>query len=46
MLEDLWSTNGTFLGGGRRIEAGQPEPLSSADQFYLGDANVLFEVRY
>jgi hypothetical protein len=46
MLEDLWSTNGTFLGDGRRLTGGQPHALRSADQFYLGEPAVLFEVRY
>jgi pSer/pThr/pTyr-binding forkhead associated (FHA) protein len=46
MVEDLWSTNGTYLGDGRRLEGGRPYPLRSAEQFYLGDPDVLFEVRY
>jgi hypothetical protein len=46
MLEDLWSTNGTFLADGSRLPGGVPHRLRSADQFYLGDPDVLFEVRY
>lgn len=46
MLEDLWSTNGTYLADGRRLPGGVPQRLRSADQFYLGDPEVLFEVRY
>jgi pSer/pThr/pTyr-binding forkhead associated (FHA) protein len=46
MVEDFWSTNGTYLGDGRRLQGGLPQPLRSSDQFYLGDPSVLFEVRY
>jgi hypothetical protein len=46
MVEDYWSTNGTYLGDGRRLPGGLPQPLRSSDQFYLGDPSILFEVRY
>ena len=31
---------------GERLSGGEPRPLRSADQFYLADPDVLFEVRY
>lgn len=46
VLEDLSSTNGTFLRTGERVAAGVPQLLGPADAFYLGDPDVLFEVRY
>jgi hypothetical protein len=50
LVEDLWSSHGTFLvsgpGSGERLSGGEPRPLRSADQFYLADPDVLFEVRY
>lgn len=46
MVEDFWSTNGTYLADGRRLEGGVPQPLQSSERFYLGDPGVLFEVRY
>jgi pSer/pThr/pTyr-binding forkhead associated (FHA) protein len=46
MLEDLWSTNGTFLESGKRVPGGEPTAIRSAEQFYLADPDVLFEVRY
>ena len=46
VVEDLWSTNGTFLESGHRLPAGEPTTLKSTDQFYLSDPDILFEVRY
>jgi hypothetical protein len=46
MVEDYWSTNGTYLSDGRRLAGGAPQALRSSEQFYLGDPSVLFEVRY
>ncbi|MEQ1907934.1 MAG: trypsin-like peptidase domain-containing protein [Vicinamibacterales bacterium] len=46
VVQDLWSTNGTFLQSGRQIPAGEPALLRSTDQFYLSEPGVRFEVRY
>ncbi|MCI8550765.1 MAG: PrsW family intramembrane metalloprotease [Lachnospiraceae bacterium] len=43
-LSDCNSTYGTYLGDGRRLKPGEQVPLSSGQQFYLG--NEIFEVRY
>jgi hypothetical protein len=44
LVEDAWSANGTFLGDGRPIVAGQPTELRPGERFYLADKGVLFEV--
>ena len=44
-LSDLGSTCGTFLDDGRRLPPSTPVRLQSGQRFYLGDRNVLFEVR-
>jgi S1-C subfamily serine protease len=44
-LEDCWSTNGTYLDSGRRIEPDSPQMLRPGDRFYVGDRKYLFEVR-
>lgn len=46
MIEDLWSEQGTFLATGRRLTGGEPQRLEPSDRFYLGQPDVLFEVRY
>ena len=46
VVQDLWSTNGTFLQSGQQLPAGEPTPLRSTDQFYLSEPDVRFEVRY
>jgi S1-C subfamily serine protease len=46
LVQDLWSSHGTFLESGERLVSGEPRALVSADQFYLADPDVLFEVRY
>ncbi len=43
-LEDTWSTNGTFLQAGTKIEPGRPYELRPGDRFYLGDTSCMFEV--
>jgi S1-C subfamily serine protease len=43
-LEDTWSTNGTFLHAGTKIEPGRPYELRPGDRFYLGDRSCMFEV--
>jgi len=45
VLEDLGSTNGTFLATGERLIPGQPRELRSGDRFYVGDTNNQFEFR-
>ena len=44
MLEDSWSSNGTFTAAGQRLSAGQPRELRPGDRFYLGSAANTFEV--
>ena len=44
-LEDLGSTNGTFLANGERLFAGQPRDLRPGERFYIGDLGNQFEVR-
>ncbi len=45
VLEDLGSTNGTFLANGVRLAPGQPQDLRPGDKFYIGDLRNQFEVR-
>jgi FHA domain/Trypsin-like peptidase domain len=45
VIEDLGSTNGTYLANGERIWPGQPRELRPGDRFYVGDARNQFEVR-
>src|SRR5262249_26669181 len=44
VLEDLGSTNGTFLASGERLNPGQPRDLRPGMRFYLGDLRNQFEV--
>lgn len=44
VLEDLGSTNGTFLATGERLTPGQPRDLHAGNRFYLGDSRNQFEV--
>lgn len=46
LLEDCWSANGTFVGAGRALEAGQPWQLAAGECFYLGQPSVMFVVRF
>ncbi len=43
-LEDLWSSNGTFLNAGDEVKPRMPRQLKSNDSFYLGDREAVFEV--
>jgi pSer/pThr/pTyr-binding forkhead associated (FHA) protein len=45
VIEDLGSTNGTFLANGERLPTGQPRDLRPGDRFYIGDMRNQFEVR-
>ncbi len=44
ILEDSWSSNGTFTASGQRIAAGQGHQLQAGEKFYLGSRENLFEV--
>jgi hypothetical protein len=44
VVEDLGSTNGTFLATGERIGSGQARELRPGQKFYLGDHKNQFEV--
>jgi len=44
VLEDLGSTNGTFLMTGERLTPGQPRDLKAGDRFYIGDQRNQFEL--
>lgn len=44
-VEDLGSTNGTFLESGERLQPGAGRLLSVNGRFYLGDRDHMFEVR-
>jgi len=43
-VEDAWSSNGTFLSSGAKLEPGRPYELRPGDRFYLADKNCLFEI--
>jgi hypothetical protein len=43
-VEDCWSTNGTFLSGGKAVAPGQPVEVKPGTRFYLGDQANTFEV--
>jgi len=43
-VEDTWSSNGTYLAGGIKLEPGRPYELRAGDRFYLADRNNLFEI--
>lgn len=44
LVEDTWSTNGTFLSDGTRIESGSTRELRPGERFYVSDEGNLFEV--
>jgi hypothetical protein len=43
-VEDLGSSNGTFLATGQPCLAGRPVPLRPGDRFYLGSISNMFEI--
>lgn len=45
LIEDLGSTNGTFLYGGKRLDAGRSYILKNGDRFYLVEPDILFELQ-
>ncbi len=44
MLEDCWSTNGTFFDDGEAVAPGKGVPLQAGARFYLADRTTAFEV--
>lgn len=44
LLEDCWTTNGTFLGNGETIKPDKPKHIKPGDQFYLANRQYQFEV--
>lgn len=44
IIEDLGSTNGTFLSGGQKLAAGRSYFLENGDRFYLVEPDILFEL--
>lgn len=44
LLEDCWTTNGTFLDNGDRIDAAMPRRLKPGERFYLTNRHYQFEV--
>lgn len=45
LLQDCWSTNGTFLASGERLAPGSTRRLPAGARFYLADVNQMFELR-
>ncbi len=43
-LEDLGSTNGTFINRGKRLLPGHPQPLQDGDEIILGKTFLRFHV--
>lgn len=43
-VEDCWSTNGTFLAGGKAVTPGKAVEVKPGTRFYLGDQTNTFEV--
>jgi len=44
LLEDNWSSNGTFVAPRREVKPGGPVLLRNRDRFYLSTENIMFEV--
>jgi FHA domain/zinc-ribbon domain len=44
MLEDLGSTNGTFINRGRRLIPGSPHPLQDGDEIIVGKTFLRFKI--
>jgi hypothetical protein len=45
VIQDLGSTNGTFLATGERLTPGQSRDLPAGSRFFIGDLRNQFEVR-
>jgi hypothetical protein len=46
LVEDCWSTNGTFLFNGEKLTPGSARPLVAGERFYIGDRQNVFEVNF
>ncbi len=46
LLQVWWSTNGTFLAEGERLEPGEAREIGSGTRFYLADPGIMFEVSH
>ncbi len=44
LLEDCWTTNGTFLDNGEIVEPAKPRSIKPGDRFYLANRQYQFEV--
>lgn len=44
VLEDCWTSNGTFLDNGERIDSVKPRCLKPGERFYLASERYQFEV--
>ncbi len=44
LIEDLGSTNGTFINRGRRLLPGTPQVLSSGDEIIVGKTFLRFQI--
>ncbi|MBC7901089.1 MAG: FHA domain-containing protein [Saprospiraceae bacterium] len=44
MIEDLGSTNGTFVNRGRRLLPGSPQVLSEGDEIIVGKTFLRFHI--
>jgi hypothetical protein len=44
LLEDCWTTNGTFLDSGEIVEPSKPRSIKPGDRFYLANRQYQFEV--
>ncbi len=44
LLEDCWTTNGTYLDNGEIVESSKPKTIKPGDRFYLANRQYQFEV--
>jgi len=44
LLEDCWTSNGTFMDNGERIDSAKPRCLKPGERFYLANKRYQFEV--
>jgi pSer/pThr/pTyr-binding forkhead associated (FHA) protein len=45
-IEDLGSTNGTYVNRGRRLLPGTPQPLSDGDEIIVGKTFLRFHINH
>jgi pSer/pThr/pTyr-binding forkhead associated (FHA) protein len=45
MVEDLGSTNGTFVNRGRRLLPGSPQVLTDGDEIIVGKTFLRFKIK-